>query len=156
MCSKLFLLPLLSGSVYLALCWGLWSTQSWVLYKVINLDLFAFFCMWPSSLTRTICWRCSFFPVCISAFFIKTRCPLCLDLWLSSGHQHVYFYANVMLFSLLLLCSTTWDQGMMIPSVILWLFRIVVDIMEFLVFGFPPHGKLKLSFQVLWRIVLEF
>lgn len=36
-------LSLPSSSVYLFLCWGLWSTWTWVLWRVIDVDLFAFF-----------------------------------------------------------------------------------------------------------------
>jgi hypothetical protein len=36
-------LPLLSGSIYLVLCWGLWYIWSWVLFRVISMGLFGFF-----------------------------------------------------------------------------------------------------------------
>jgi hypothetical protein len=38
-----FPLSLLLDSVYLALCWGPWSTWTWALYKVTNKGLFLFF-----------------------------------------------------------------------------------------------------------------
>ena len=53
---------LLSGLLYLVLCCGLWSTWTWPLCRVINIDLFWFFHMNPSNLTITICWRCCLFP----------------------------------------------------------------------------------------------
>lgn len=33
----------LSGSRYLDLCWGNWTTRNWVLYIMIDIDLFEFF-----------------------------------------------------------------------------------------------------------------
>ena len=44
-----FPLSLLSDLVYLVLCWDLWYTWTWVLCRVINMDLFAFFYMQTSS-----------------------------------------------------------------------------------------------------------
>ena len=44
MCSRLFS-TFLSCLIYLVLCWGLWSTWTWVLCRVIDMDLFTFFYM---------------------------------------------------------------------------------------------------------------
>jgi intracellular septation protein A len=55
------------------LCWGLWSTWTWDLYRVINVDLFAFFSMQTSSQISTICWRHFFFFHCIVLVFVKNH-----------------------------------------------------------------------------------
>jgi hypothetical protein len=52
------LLSLLFVSVYLVLSGGPWSTSTWVLYKEIRMDQFAFFYMLTVSWTGTICWKC--------------------------------------------------------------------------------------------------
>jgi hypothetical protein len=57
-----FPLSLLLDSVYLVLCGCSLSTWTWALYKVINADQFAFFCMQTTSWTSTICGICFLSP----------------------------------------------------------------------------------------------
>lgn len=37
-----------------------WSVWNWVFSNMMSIYLFIFFCMKPSSLIRTLCWRCYF------------------------------------------------------------------------------------------------
>ena len=58
------------SSVYLVLCWGIWSTWTWVLCMVIVMSQFVFTYILTFSYISTICWRCYIFTLYISAFFI--------------------------------------------------------------------------------------
>ena len=56
-------LALLSDILHPVLCQSLWSTWTWVLWRVIDINLFAFFYMQTLSLTSNICWRCFLFSI---------------------------------------------------------------------------------------------
>ena len=83
-----------SGSVYLVLCWSLWSIGSWILFRVVSffrflhatiqfdqhrvfVMLFLFQCVFLTSVSKIRCHRCVDF---------------CLGLWFDSIHHHVCFY----------------------------------------------------------------
>ena len=67
-------LSLLLDSVYLVLCWGPWSTWTWTLCKVINMDLFSFSYLQTASWTSTIYWRCFLFSLTVVfGFFVKDQ-----------------------------------------------------------------------------------
>ena len=70
--------------------------SGFMLFRVTDKDLFAFFCMQISSL---ISWRCCLFSN-VSDLFIKSKISigLCIYLWLqlNSIDQHVCFYARTM------------------------------------------------------------
>ena len=94
------------------LYWGLWSTWTWVLCRVIDINLFAFSYMQTSSWPATFV-KDTFFPLYGFGFFVKN--------WVSVGvwvyfcvfdfiDQSVCFYANTMQFLLLLLCSIVRSQ----------------------------------------------
>lgn len=103
-----FAISLLWDLVYLFFCWGRWSIWTWVLCRVIKMDLFSFFYTQTSSWASTIYWRC-FFLLCAFGSFTKKS---------SIHHSWVYFWAidsipsiNVsLLFLALLSCSTAWDE----------------------------------------------
>lgn len=70
-------LLVLTGSVYLDLCWGLGSTWIWVLCSVIDMDLFIFYFIliftWTSNMFEG-----SFFLSIVYDFFIKIHVPICI------------------------------------------------------------------------------
>ena len=103
MCSVFSLLP---GSICLVLCWSLSSTWTWVLCRVISMDLFAFFYMQTISHTSTIWWRsCLLF---IVSFW----------LFLSNKKNHVSMYVRIYVLAF------NWIQLINVPvfEPILWRF----------------------------------
>jgi hypothetical protein len=78
------------------LCWGLWSTWTWELCRVIKIDLLSFFYMQTYSLSMTICYRCFLF---ISVYFwilfqkscVGRRIDLSLGLQFNSTDQMCLF-----------------------------------------------------------------
>lgn len=65
-------LTLLSGSLWLNLCWNLWYILSLVLYiKGISIDLLRFFYMHPCNLASTVCWR---YCLLSSVYFLLICC----------------------------------------------------------------------------------
>jgi len=56
-------LSFLSDLVHLVLHWGLWSTWSWIFYRVITTNRLAFFYMQTSSLISITSWRCFHFSI---------------------------------------------------------------------------------------------
>ena len=71
--SRLTPLPVLLGSVYLDSCGGLWSTWTWVLYMVIDKNIFVMFYMMTYSFVSTIVKELSFFHCIVLASFSKIR-----------------------------------------------------------------------------------
>ena len=70
----IFHFPLLD-LVYPILCWGLWSTWTWVLCRAINMNLFEFFYMQASSQTSNTFWICfSLFYCMVLASLSKIKC----------------------------------------------------------------------------------
>lgn len=154
LCSESFLLcekvqaysPLSFLPIYLVLCWSPRTIWSWVLIRVISMDLFRFFYMQPS------CWSVSFvdnnfffFSVWISGFFIKNydiyhevwiyNSVLCLGLQFKSFDQHVWFFPPIPhLFLLHQLCGKKLRSGMVIPSGVHLLFSIILVSLGFLCF----------------------
>lgn len=82
----LFPLSLISGSVYLALCWEFFflSIWDWILYKVISTYQLTFFYEQSSSFIRTICWR-----YCLSDFTMWVAS--CLGIKLNFIYQCTWF-----------------------------------------------------------------
>jgi hypothetical protein len=75
-----FPLFLIFGLVYPGFCWGPWSTWTWVLWRVVNMDLFVFFYMQTFSYTSTIYWTYFLFFI---GFFVESQ--LSIGVW-------VYFW----------------------------------------------------------------
>ena len=93
-----FFFPL--GSMYLVLCWSLWSIWSWVLCRVINTDLFAFFYLKTSSLTSTSFWRCYLFFQYVFCFHQQSGVHSCEDLrqcvcFCANTTFYLYYYSSV-------------------------------------------------------------
>ena len=66
--SRLFpILLILLIIICLFLHWHLWFIQTWVFYRMINMDLFVFFYMLASCYTSIICWR---FSTCFFVWFL--------------------------------------------------------------------------------------
>ena len=110
-----FRCSLLIYLVYLGICWGLWSIQTWILCGVIYMDIFSFFCMGTSGKTSSIYSRyISSSMVCFCILYQKPIVNMRVDsfqhLQLYFSVKPVYFYTKIIQFSLLLLCSTTWGQ----------------------------------------------
>lgn len=91
-------LSFLSCQQHLDLCSSLCSTWTWVLFWLIDLDLYAFY-MHTSVWTRAICWRYFiFFPFYISVPFFHWKPGLhrCVCLWLGLWFSSVYQCASFM------------------------------------------------------------
>ena len=116
-----FPLSFLLRSVYLVLCWGPWSTWTWALCKMINLDVFSFFYIQTASWTSTIYWRWCLCPivwfllVCWRSSVHK-GVGLFLGLQFYSIDQPVCLCTNTIWFLSLLLCTIAWGQGWWFPQ----------------------------------------
>lgn len=91
--------PNLSFSRFILAGFKLKSTWIWVLFREIDIDLFAFFYIQMSSWTSTICWSCFlFFIVCFWLLHQKSCVCRCMGLlwvlWFNSTYQPVWFCAN--------------------------------------------------------------
>lgn len=72
LCSEFKTIPYFL-TLYLDLYWGPWTIWSWVLFRMIGIDIVAFFYTHPPSLNSTNCWKCCTFSVYISGFFLKNQ-----------------------------------------------------------------------------------
>jgi hypothetical protein len=72
----------LNGSVYLVLYWGLRSTWTWVLCRVIDMDSFEFFHKQTSNWTSTICWQCFPFSSMHLWFLYKEFVSVCICIYI--------------------------------------------------------------------------
>ena len=73
---------LLSSSVYLVSCWGLWNIWSWVWFSIVNMNLPGFLYMQLSSLTSTVCCGCCLFfslSVYVWLLYQKSGVYRCVD-----------------------------------------------------------------------------
>lgn len=83
--SRFFSTSLLSGSLHLALCWDLWSTGTWVLFKAISM---VFYMQTPNVTNTTF-----FYLLCISGFFIKNKASI--HVWI-----HVWICCSIPLINM--------------------------------------------------------
>lgn len=106
------LLPLLSGSEYLVSCWGLWSIWSWILCRMIDMELCGFLYI---QFDKHCLLEMLSFPVFISGFFIKKAsvhrsvCELMSVLSIWFHWSHFWFCVSTVLFVLLKCCSRVWS-----------------------------------------------
>jgi hypothetical protein len=106
--------------VYLVLCWGPWSTWTWDLCRVINMDPFAFFYMQTVSRWAFVLLKMLSLPPHIVWLWLlcqKSSVHRCVGLFLGLRFyfidQPVCFCTDTMwsfFFFPLLLCSTAWSQ----------------------------------------------
>ena len=61
--------------VYPALHWGLWSTWTWVLCRLVDLDLFAFFYIQKPSYPAPFVEDAFFFHCVVLVSLLKIKCP---------------------------------------------------------------------------------
>lgn len=125
------------------------------LYRLRERDLVSFFPMWTFSFPCTICWRGCLFSIVY--FCKKVRWLLFhLDLLFSSTNLGACFGVSIM-FSLLWLCSITWNQGWWSLQHwsfclgLLWLCRIYVFPYEFRDLLFLSFNK---EFKFWWKFLL--
>ena len=102
---------------FLLQCQGLSSTWTWVLCRLRNTDLFAFFFMQTYSYTCTICWRN--FPIFPIVWFCLCQNHVLVGMCVFSliwFHRSTFcFYTNSIQLLLWLLCDMSWYQGWWYP-----------------------------------------
>lgn len=101
---------------FLVFRWGPWSISSWVLCRVIDLDLLAFFYVQLTSMASAIGWRCCLFPQCMFlASLTKIRCPCVYGLMPRSSiwfiDQHAYFMQITWWLLLLQISDRIWIRS---------------------------------------------
>lgn len=124
-------LSLLSGTVYLVLCWDLWFIWSF-LCRVISIILFGFFYLQLSNLTSTFCWRsCLLSRMC---FWLLYQNQVSIDVLI-----YVWVFSSILLAKLSVFVpapccfyyynlKSFQSQGVL-PLAVLLAFRTVLDIL---------------------------
>lgn len=82
-----------SELVYLFLCWSFWSGWSWVLCRMISMDLFVFYIQ-TANLTSTVCWRCYQCVFLASLLKVDIHSSVDFGLLFDSIDQHFCFYVK--------------------------------------------------------------
>lgn len=148
------------------LCWGLRSTWSWVLCRLVGTDLFGFFYMQSPVWTTTIRGNCFLPPNVYFRLYKKNQ--VSIEMWI-----HIWFVRLIPLFNMFK--NLTWvfvcftpisctfyyyisvinlkSEVLLHPAVF---FFIVQDFLFLaILFLFVSIWSWKLPFQALWRIVLD-
>jgi len=149
-----FSLSLLLDSVYVVSGRGPWSTRTWVLCKVTNMDLFSFS---TYRLPVRPAFIKDFFTLYIFYFLVKNQVSISLWLyfWVFNSIPLINVSISVPISHIFALhCFFAWGQrsGIVIPPEVLLLLRIVFTFLGFLFF----QMNLKISLSMSLRIMLEF
>jgi hypothetical protein len=122
---------LLSGSVYLVLCGGLWYTWTWVLCRVGDRHGSVCICLHADIQSeKHHLLKMLLFSVCIHGFFIKSQVSISVWIyaWVFNSIPLINFYHNTSLY-------TTWNQDWWLSAADLLLLKIVSAILGIFVWS---------------------